>query len=141
MKKVFEKIFGVKKSNTGVRPSLISDIDFEKKLRKNDIDFLIAYLKDGGNINRLMTVEEEYFVNTHEKETRNVTRLPLDLVERKDIRDFMRRHGAISYTECPDEIQRYEEELRRKDEEAKKFAEQKRSEEIQNKIKDYESGL
>ena len=146
MKKFFKKIlgaFGAKQSIAEklVRPSEISDVELEEKLKKGDIDFLIAYLKDGGDINRYLLVEVRRYVDQIDMETRKEIRLPIDLVKRQDIRDLMRRHGAISYTECPEDIQRYEAELRRKAEEAEKLAEQKTSEEIQNKIKDYESGL
>ena len=145
MKKILKKLFGAKYSNIEniLQPSQISEVEFERRLQKNDIDFIIRYLKDGGDINRLMKVYREgREVSLHEYETEKVSVFPLDLVTCQEIKAFMRRHGAISCTEIsPEELRRYEEERKSRIAEQKAAEKQRISEEIRKKIKDYESGL
>ncbi|MBE6445579.1 MAG: hypothetical protein E7019_06005 [Alphaproteobacteria bacterium] len=138
MKKILKKFFGAKHSTTEKSVDVLhmSDSELENQFANNNVDFIIKYIKNGGDINRLIKVYRKgEYINSHEYETIEVYVFPLDLITNAEIRNFLRRHGAISYAECsPEEQDNYREEWKRRAQEEEKHL----SAEICRKIERFE---
>ncbi len=137
MKRIFKKFFGAKHSTTEKSDVLhMSDSELENQFANNNIDFILEYIKNGGDINRLIKVYRKgEYINSHEYETIEVYVFPLDLITNAEIRNFLRRHGAISCKECSqEELNNHKEEWKRRAQEEEKI----RNAEICRKIESFE---
>ena len=112
-----KKIFSAKKSNTentqvDATP-LYTVENFRKALIEDDIDFIIDYVEAGADVNAKVSIERHETVDIHYDHTWYETCLLLDIVRNSDIKEYLAKHGAITYEELKRRQQLAEEEKQR----------------------------
>ena len=100
---ILRKIFGANHRNSEKSVANISDELLDKALTSGNQAFIINYLQNGGDINRKMKVVvngmSEGIAYNEEVECYS-----LDRVSDENLRDFMRKNGAVTYQEDFDMI-------------------------------------
>lgn len=159
MKKFFERLFGAKKSNTekgnaaqvvDVPATEVVDIPAPRytvdklvqAIRKDDIDYIIEYVKAGEDINETFTITRRDSVDNgldwYEWEEHT---LPLNFAHNSDIKEYLVRHGAITYEELmrrrkleEDEARQLRDKEREEEEKLRAIEKEKEAEYIRQRI-------
>ena len=113
-----KKIFSEKKSNaenTQVDATPRYTVEnFRKALYEDDIDFIIDYVEAGADVYAKVSIEHTEDVdNGLSSYTYTEDFLLLDFVKNSDIKEYLAKHGAITYEELKRRQQLAEEEKQR----------------------------